>query len=226
MSDESNMKILALEFSSTRRSVAVAEQTDSGVVIRGTAQEIGQRETRAFSLIEAALREASFPRDSIDYLAVGLGPGSYTGIRVAISLAQGWQLARHVRVIGLSSVESLAEQARAGGINGEVNIVIDAQRNEFYLANYQVSGKAALLKERLQIVSAAEVNRRIASNEIVIGPDLKEAVAEAREVWPDASTLARLATGREDFVDGSQLEPIYLRPIAFVKAPVARGPSR
>ena len=44
-------------------------------------------------MIEEALREAGLEREQIEVLAVGLGPGSYTGIRVALSLAQGWQLA-------------------------------------------------------------------------------------------------------------------------------------
>src|SRR5262249_21319462 len=94
--------------------------------------------------------------------------------------------------------------------------------------------EGALLTEPLQIVAAAEVKRRLESGETVIGPDLKEMLPEVREMWPDASTLLRLAGARieggsqgrlphqqsddRDFVDGSQLEPIYLRPTAFVKA--------
>ena len=72
-------------------------------------------------------------------IAVGLGPGSYTGIRVAISMAQGWQLARGVKLLGVSSAECLAAQAQAEKIFGRVNVVIDAQRNEFYLATYEIS---------------------------------------------------------------------------------------
>jgi len=64
-------------------------------------------------------------------LAVGLGPGSYTGIRVALSIAQGWQLAGGVKLLGLSSVECVAAQAQAEKISGRVNVLIDAQRNDF-----------------------------------------------------------------------------------------------
>src|SRR6185436_9866222 len=129
------MKILALEFSSAMRSVALVE---SGCVA-GRAAESGGRSTRAFALIEAALRQAGWEREDVECIAVGLGPGSYTGIRVAISLAQGWQLAREVRILGISSVECIAARAQAEGRYGKVGIAIDAQRNEFYFAQYEIN---------------------------------------------------------------------------------------
>ena len=90
------MTILALEFSSSQRSVAVARD---GQVL-AEAATAGGREMNAFSLIERVLAEARLGRDQIDCLAVGLGPGSYTGIRVALAIAQGWQLARPIRLLG------------------------------------------------------------------------------------------------------------------------------
>jgi len=59
--------------------------------------------TRALGMIESVLREAGLEREQIDVIAVGLGPGSYTGIRTALSIAQGWQLARGVKLLGISS---------------------------------------------------------------------------------------------------------------------------
>ena len=124
------MKILAIEFSSERRSVAVVAAGQ----VRARAEETGGRTARAFGFIEQALGEAKLDRAEIECLAVGLGPGSYTGIRLAISIAQGWQVARAVRLLGVSSVECLAAQARAEKLFGRVHILIDAQRHEFYLA--------------------------------------------------------------------------------------------
>ncbi|MGZ5566967.1 MAG: tRNA threonylcarbamoyladenosine biosynthesis protein TsaB, partial [Limisphaerales bacterium] len=80
------MKILAVEFSSERRSVAVVE---NGRVL-GEAFEMGGR--AAIALVERALATSNVDREQIECIAVGTGPGSYTGIRGAISLAQGWQL--------------------------------------------------------------------------------------------------------------------------------------
>ena len=101
------MKTLALEFSSSRRSVAVLVEG----VMRGEAQEAGGRHTRAFALMDVALRAAKIEREEIELIAVGLGPGSYTGIRSAIAIAQGWQAAREVKLAGVNSVEAMASQA-------------------------------------------------------------------------------------------------------------------
>src|ERR1041385_9283493 len=77
-----SMKILALEFSADVRRVAIADE-QNGLAY---AMETGGRETRAFALIESALRESKVAREQIDCIAVGVGPGSYTGIRQAIAI--------------------------------------------------------------------------------------------------------------------------------------------
>ena len=102
------MKILALEFSSEQRSVAVVE---NGTVL-GEARERAGKHTQAFALIEAALKEARIEREQVDCIAVGLGPGSYMGTRIAIAIAQGWQLARSIKVAGISSAAALARQGK------------------------------------------------------------------------------------------------------------------
>ena len=81
------MTILALEFSSPQRSVAVL-RTD-GAAVAAEAIETGGRGTNAFGMIEQVLAEAKIEREQIDVMAVGLGPGSYTGIRAAISHGAG-----------------------------------------------------------------------------------------------------------------------------------------
>src|SRR5438093_1155996 len=110
------MKILALEFSSAQRSVALLERrTGVPPVVFGEMVEAGDGGTRALGLIEAVLKLSHVEREQIECLAIGLGPGSYNGIRAAIALAQGWQLARGVRILGVSSVECLASQAQELG---------------------------------------------------------------------------------------------------------------
>src|SRR5438445_1530808 len=117
------MKILALEFSSAHQSVAVLDTDASKPLPAGTSRKSEGRETHAFAMIEKALHQAGLPRESIECLCVGLGPGSYTGIRVAISVAQGWQLARGIKLLGISSVECLAAQAKEQLLRGTANIV-------------------------------------------------------------------------------------------------------
>ena len=218
------MKILALEFSSALRSVAVLNfaadgrvQSRSEVVDASPANSV-----KPFEMIEQALRETGLEREAIECIAVGIGPGSYTGIRAAIALAQGWQLARGVKLLGVSSAECIATQAWAEGIAGKLSVVIDAQRGEFYLASYETAGGSLEEISPLRIVSRAEVEARVQAGDVLLGPDALLFGPSAQKIFPGALMLGGLARGRGDFIAGSELAPIYLREAAFVKAPPPR----
>jgi tRNA threonylcarbamoyladenosine biosynthesis protein TsaB len=215
------MKILAVEFSTEQRSVAISADG----AVRGSAVETATRATYAIGLIEQALAQAGLKRGQIECLAIGLGPGSYTGIRAALALAQGWQLARSVKLLGINSVECLAEQARAEGWSGRVNFVIDAQRNELYLARYDINSNGMSELEPLKLASLEEVKSRVAAGELVAGPEVNRWFPSGRVLTPNASTLAQLASTRSNFMSGEMLEPIYLRETNFVKAPPPRFPQ-
>ncbi len=103
------MTILALEFSSSQRSVAIAR----GAEVLAEVAETGERGANAFGLIEKALAMTKLNRAEINCVAIGLGPGSYAGIRVALAIAQGWQLAHGVKLLGIGSAECLVAQAQA-----------------------------------------------------------------------------------------------------------------
>jgi tRNA threonylcarbamoyladenosine biosynthesis protein TsaB len=211
------MTILALEFSSPQRSVAVLRTGDGQVAAE--AVEAGGRNTAAFGMIEKVLAEAKIERGEIEVIAVGLGPGSYTGIRAAIALAQGWQLARGVKLVGVSSTECLAAQVQAEKFLGRVNVVIGAQRNEFYLAAYEISADGRREIEPLKILSLAEVQSRADAKEALAGPEVTKWFSNGRIIFSRAATVAKLAVGGNDFVAGEKLEPVYLRETNFAKAP-------
>ena len=152
------MTILSLEFSSAHRSVAVVRPGNSQT--SAEAVESGAGGTHALGLVEQVLAEAKIEREQIEVIAVGLGPGSYTGIRVALSVAQGWQLARGVKLLGVSSAECLAAQARAEKLFGRVNVVMDAQRNELYLAAYEISSGGWKEIEPLHLAASPGISTR------------------------------------------------------------------
>ena len=204
------MTILALEFSSDRRSVALAR---GGVVLAEAWQQTESRATDALGLIEKVLAEGKILREEIEAIVVGLGPGSYTGIRAAIAVAQGWQLARGVKLLGVSSVAAQAAQAQAEKTFGRVHVAVDAQRGEFYVSAWEISADRRVEVSPLRIMAAAEVTRLKAAGEIVLGADF----------FPTAAAVAGLAAGRNDFVAGGELQPIYLRATTFVKSPAARA---
>jgi tRNA threonylcarbamoyl adenosine modification protein YeaZ len=218
------MKILALEFSSPQRSVAIMHSEGHNVLQGGIAEviETGARATQAFEMILEALHQAQLEREQIDCLAVGLGPGSYTGIRAAIALTQGWQLAREVRVLGINSAKCIAAQAAAEGLVGPMTVVIDAQSDEFYLATFDVSPEHQDEIEPLRLATLAEVQERQNAGHVLIGPEVTNWFPDGRLLFPRASKTAQLALGRTDCLSGEQLKPIYLRETKFVKAPPPR----
>jgi tRNA threonylcarbamoyladenosine biosynthesis protein TsaB len=213
------MTILALEFSSPQRSVAVAR----GEGVLAETVETGGRGTNAFGMIEIVLAEAKIEREQIEVIAVGLGPGSYTGIRAAISLAQGWQLARGVKLLGVSSAEAITATARMEKILGQASVVIDAQRGEFYLAAYEITADGCREVAPLKISSRAEVQSQAGGDGILIGPEVTRWFSGGRMVFPRAAALAELAARRSGFVPGEKLEPIYLRETNYVKSPPPRS---
>jgi tRNA A37 threonylcarbamoyladenosine modification protein TsaB len=138
---------------------------------------------------------------------------------VALSVAQGWQLARGVKLLGVSSAECLAAQAWSEKLFGRVNVVIDAQRNELYLAAYDISSSGWKEIEPLHISALTGIPARANAGEIWVGPEVTRWLPQGKILFPSAATLGGLAAGRTDFVDGDKLTPIYLRETNFTKAP-------
>lgn len=212
------MKTLALEFSTDERSVALCD----GATGVATITENGGRSTRAFSMIERALEQAHWKRGEVECIAVGLGPGSYTGIRSAIAVAQGWQLARNVNLLGISSVDCLALEAKNLGVSGAVHIVVDAQRGEFYLATYEIHPAGFREVSPLKLATREDVLAAAKGGGVIAGPGAGKLFEAALNVFPTAASLGELASKQSNYVAGERLEPVYLREISFVKAPPPR----
>ena len=213
------MKMLAFEFSSPQRSVAAS---DGALAVGEVIDTASGNTMKPLALTEQALRHAGLEREQIECLVIGLGPGSYTGIRAAIALAQGWQLGRGVKLVGVSSAGCVVAQAQTEGVTGKVSVVIDAQRGEFYLAGYEIGEDGTKEVSPLRLSTLAEARAREQAGELLIGPEVTRWFPAGRVVFPRAAGLVQLAKGRSDFVAGEKLEPIYLRETTFVKAPPSR----
>ena len=207
------MTVLALEFSSDRRSVALVRR---GVVLAEAVHQV-TRTTPVFALIADVLARAEVAREAVECLAVGIGPGSYTGVRLAISVAQGWQLASGVKVAGVNSFDTLALAADAAGL-GRVLLAVDAQRQEFAAA-FADGGR---LVSPIRLASLVELKSQLAGGGMVAGPDVPRLLGGGVELFPSAAIAARLAENRGEFVPAETLAPVYLREAAFVKAPPSR----
>jgi tRNA threonylcarbamoyladenosine biosynthesis protein TsaB len=214
------MTILAFDFSAPHRSVAVWRGPGHAPI--EVTDPTGGRSLRPLGMIAEALDGARVAREEIGIIATGLGPGSYTGIRVGLAVAQGWQLAREVRLLGMGTAEVIAAGLAGEGVTGAIQVVVDAQRGEFYLAGFALAAGLARATAPLRLATRAKVEACADAGELLAGPEVTRWFPAGRLAVPRAAVLARLAWGREDVVSGEHLEPIYLRETAFVKAPPPR----
>jgi tRNA threonylcarbamoyladenosine biosynthesis protein TsaB len=176
-------------------------------------------------MCEALLAEAGLRRADLDALAVGCGPGAFTGVRLAISAAQGIALALDLPVVPVSSLAALAMQAPPNG--ADVLAVIDARMGEVYAGTFRRGGDGLIEAIGPETVGAAEaLSLPAAPAWNVIGSGwtgYATALATrlpAPPVWadgeryPQAADVARLAEplAREGRgVAAEQALPVYLR---------------
>jgi tRNA threonylcarbamoyl adenosine modification protein YeaZ len=159
------MICLAFEFTSDRRSVAISDGSQR--VLSQVVHDRG-RTTPVFHMIEQALAEAQVARASVQRLAVSIGPGSYTGIRLAIAAAQGWHLATGVPVVAVDTFGALLRQTQRLEIAGTRVLCVNAQRQEFAVREWNGQSWA----DPLHLESADLLLQRITGGQPVFGPDI------------------------------------------------------
>jgi tRNA threonylcarbamoyl adenosine modification protein YeaZ len=213
------MKILALELSAGIRSVAAV---DSEAGCLAAVKEEHARHTRLFFMVQQALDAAGWSRETVEGLAVGLGPGSYTGIRMAIAAAQGWYATRPVKLWGINSFHVMAEGLWRSGQRGEIFLAVDAQRGEACWAGYQINDAGWQETQPLQLLPQSMVREHSQNGRRIWGPDLQPWCPAATDWHPRAEDLARLAAAAAPLADASALTPLYIREARFAKAPPPR----
>ncbi|ANB16254.1 tRNA (adenosine(37)-N6)-threonylcarbamoyltransferase complex dimerization subunit type 1 TsaB [Dokdonella koreensis] len=217
------MNLLAIETATEACSAAVL--TAAGIVERF---EIAPRRHAELLLpmCEAVLAEAGITRRQLDAIAVGRGPGAFTGVRLAISAAQGVALALDLPVVPVSSLAALALEAPAAGQDATL-AVIDARMGEVYAGCFRPTADGLVEAFGEETVGpAAAVVLPAAAGWAVVGtgwlawPDALRAhlpgepLFAAGERFPRASSIARLAAPIAKAGRGVAPElalPVYLR---------------
>ncbi|MET0327210.1 MAG: tRNA (adenosine(37)-N6)-threonylcarbamoyltransferase complex dimerization subunit type 1 TsaB [Luteimonas sp.] len=217
------MKLLAFETATEACSVAV---WDDGRVLERF--EIAPRRHAELALpwAEALLAEAGITRSQLDAVAVGRGPGAFTGVRLAIALAQGIALALDRPVVARSTLEVLAMRADAA-VGTRVLAAIDARMGEVYSQAFvrEAEGLRALDDARVSAPDAivlpddadgwAGVGTGFSAAENALQARLAprfahiDATALPRAV--DLAGLAAAAFARGDTLAPERVEPAYLR---------------
>jgi tRNA threonylcarbamoyladenosine biosynthesis protein TsaB len=211
------MRVLAIETSTEHCSVALQQ----GGEVLSHSELAGQRHSEILlARIDRLLGDAGCRLQDIDGIAFGAGPGSFTGVRIAASVAQGLAFGLGIPVMPVCTLEALAE---ASG-HDRVACAFDARLDEVYFAAYQRSGEnwhaivppcLAAIGELASLSGAdwAGVGSGFAILEGELARHLQ--LAQIRpELYPDAGAVAILGTrmlADGGGMDASAAQPIYLR---------------
>ena len=126
--------ILAIECATSVLTIALAHHDSVNVLYEGSTVKHGQC---LLPLVKMLCEQESVMLDTIDLVAAGIGPGSFTGVRTAITAAQGLAFSLDKPVVGISSLQALAWQAQARGASGVLLTLLDARMGEYYSAVYR-----------------------------------------------------------------------------------------
>jgi tRNA threonylcarbamoyl adenosine modification protein YeaZ len=159
-------------------------------------------------LIQQALSEAGIVRQDLTALAVGVGPGPFTGLRVGLVTARTLAFALEIPVYGVCSLDVVAVEAALGPRPVGTGFVVatDARRKEVYLASYDDQGRRLTGPDVVRPAAAA-TGVPVAGGGAVLYPD---AFPDARPpTAPSAAWLARVVAG--ELAELHDPEPMYLR---------------
>ena len=217
------MRFVALETSTEWCSVALWRDGEIAGVERRAATRHAEL---ALPMLHRLLERFQLGAENLDAVAFGAGPGSFTGLRIACGLAQGLALPRGLPVLGVSTLEALAEESGAA----RVVACIDARMREVYYAALQ--REDGRWREVISATCAAPAKLSLppadwigAGNGFAVYGNLGlEKVLP--EVHPTAIAVARLAAPRlaaGEGVDAALAAPVYVRDkVAFTKAELGR----
>ncbi|WP_204479341.1 tRNA (adenosine(37)-N6)-threonylcarbamoyltransferase complex dimerization subunit type 1 TsaB [Aeromonas veronii] len=178
-------------------------------------------------MVQAVLEDAGISLSDLDAIAFGRGPGSFTGVRIGISVAQGLAFGAGVPLIGISTLAAMAQGAyRLDGAE-QVLTAIDARMNEVYFGRYElIDGRMQLVGDEVVSEPAAlvDVRGKLADRVTCVGTGfetygetlsgLADELADSQVRFPaaeDMLPLARAAWLAGEAVPVEQATPVYLR---------------
>ncbi len=220
------MKILALDTATEACSVALA--FGDTVLERYVELERGHAE-RLLPMVDELLGEAGASLGALDAIAFGRGPGGFTGVRLAASIAQGLAFGAGLGVVPVSDLAAVAQRAAVLNPGAtQVLVVNDARMREVYWATFRVSGEVAAIGEErvgastevlLPSVPGGEASAIVAGRGLRAAPELAERCRQAGMValpglLPRATEvllLARPVVAAGKVLPPERALPVYVR---------------
>ncbi|MBM3545689.1 MAG: tRNA (adenosine(37)-N6)-threonylcarbamoyltransferase complex dimerization subunit type 1 TsaB [Alphaproteobacteria bacterium] len=208
-------RVLAIDAAFAACSVAVLADGDVAGQ-RFEAMTRGHAE-RLLPMVREVMAAAGFGFETLDLIAVTIGPGHFTGLRVGLSAAQGLSLALDRPLAGVTTLEAVAA---ASAVDEPLAVALESKRADLYLQVFKggqaLTEAASTLPERLAAFPWPEGEIALAGDGAArLAPILAFAGRRWRRVGPDlpdAATVARIATSRQGTIAARAAEPLYLRP--------------
>lgn len=215
------MKLLAIESSSEAFSVAI---NISGEIHQQFKLSPKNHSKKILAMVEEALEVGSIKLSQLDAIAFGAGPGSFTGVRIATSIAQGLAFAADLPVISISSLAALAQRATDKYNFKNIIVALDARMNQVYWGKYQRADDTKLVKlvdtekiskpDNLYITDQQATWLGIGSGwhyEATMANLLAKVIIND---YPDAEGVAKLAAlqlAKDNIISPEKAMPVYLR---------------
>lgn len=167
------LNVLCVDTSTEACSVAVLCQTATGQVISDQFM-LAPREhtTKILPTVDQVLASAGLNLSMMDFIAYGRGPGSFTGVRIGISIAQGLAFGSEKNMVGVSTLQAMAQQAFKLKAAQDVYAAIDARMGEVYFAHYTLTDNLMILVDEEVVIKPADLMARqenIVVNSVLVG---------------------------------------------------------
>jgi tRNA threonylcarbamoyl adenosine modification protein YeaZ len=214
------MRLAAIDTSTALGSVALFDE--GRLVAEEEARVSNAHGESLLPMVSALFDRHGWTAASVQRWAVGIGPGSFTGVRVAVATVKGVVLATGAELVGVTSLDALAEGV--GGSQDLVVSVVDAGKGELFVQARHAGGlllppthvRAPDVAERVRAIAPAGARVVIAGEGAravdwsSLGTNVAR-VSEAPHDLPRASAVGRVALARPP-QDADALEPLYVRP--------------
>jgi len=212
---------LAIETSGRVGSVALVE--DGAVADEREFPHGLKHAAGILTIIDSMIRDRAWTPRDLDELYVSAGPGSFTGLRIGITLAKTMALATGVKLVAVPSVRVLVENAPPEATN--VIIVLDAKRDQIFTARFERKTDGWHEREPAKLDSLSSMLERSPRPVYLLGegipyhekfiPKQPDVIVASPETWKArASVVARIGSemaNHGEFADPFKLTPIYIR---------------
>jgi tRNA threonylcarbamoyladenosine biosynthesis protein TsaB len=228
--------ILALETATDTCGVALLHDDD--LVAEAHLHRPRVHSERLTPLIEDVLRHGDIDREALDAVAVSMGPGSYTGLRIGVSTAKGWALGTGASLVGVPTLAAYAAQLRPVTEMGDmVCTLLDARRDEVYAGAFRRTSERLETHAETKALTVDALSDWIGdvgghlwlvgdggakSRDAIASVGTTCTVLPPDEVSPSAAWVARRARGRLDRHgpdDVATFEPLYVKEVHATPAP-------